>query len=181
MTRIPYFNPESAPEATLRALDGRRQINIFKLIAQSDNAAADVLKLGHTLSRGSSLVTVHREVVILRVAKLTGAGYQAHEHHAVALRAGFSEEKIQAVADYPDDSMIATLTSIEHLLIDFTDAIIKTTTVPDELFREVHNHFGDSKTVELVLLIGFYMMIGRVMNTFEVDLEDGPVETFDFS
>lgn len=181
MARIPYFNPESAPEATLRALDGRRQINIFKLIAQSDNAAADVLKLGHTLSRGSSLPAAQREVVILRVATLTGAAYQLHEHHAVALRVGLSEEKIQAIANYPDESATAILTGFERLLIDFTDAIVKTATVPDDVFRQTYDHFGDSKTVELVLLVGFYMMVGRVMNTFEVDLEDGPVETFDFS
>lgn len=180
MARIPYFDPASAPEATLRALNGRRQINIFRLIAQSQNAAPGVLALGHTLSRGSSLDPVEREVVILRVAELTGAEYQAHEHHAVALRHGFTEEKIRAVIEYPEEGAAERLTGFEQRLIEFTDAVITTSTAPDRLFEEIHREYGDSKTVELVLLIGFYMMVGRVMNTFEVDLEDGPVDTYRF-
>ena len=37
VARIPYFDPENAPERTLQALQGKRQINIFRLIAQSDS------------------------------------------------------------------------------------------------------------------------------------------------
>jgi 4-carboxymuconolactone decarboxylase len=180
MARIPYFNPEQAPERTLRALDGRRKINIFRLIAQSDNAGPEVLALGHKLSRGSSLEPAEREVVILRVAQLSEAAYQAHEHHAVALRYGFTEEKIAAVAAYPAGDSAQQLGEFERTLIEFTDSVVKTTTVPDELFNRVAGVYDHSKLVELVLMIGFYMMVGRVMNTFGVELESGPVEAFDF-
>ncbi|WP_411731462.1 carboxymuconolactone decarboxylase family protein [Paeniglutamicibacter sp.] len=178
MARIPYMNPDETPEATLRALSGRRQINIFRLIGQSKNAAPNVLALGHTLSKGSSLPPVDREVVILRVAHLSGAAYQAHEHHAVALRHGFTEEKIAAVANYPQESARSELTAFEHKLIEFTDSIVTTTTVSDELFAQISGTYDHSRLVELVMLIGFYMMVGRVMNTFEIELETGPVDTF---
>jgi len=180
MARIPYFDPEQAPERTLRALDGRRKINIFRLVAQSDNAGAEVLALGQQLSRGSSLDPAEREVVILRVAQLSQAAYQAHEHHAVALRHGFTEEKIAAVAAYPARDSGRHLTEFERTLIEFTDSVVETTTVPQELFTRVAAAYDHSRLVELVLMIGFYMMVGRVMNTFEVDLETGPVEQFSF-
>ncbi|MCX6499411.1 MAG: carboxymuconolactone decarboxylase family protein [Arthrobacter sp.] len=178
MARIPYINLETAPERTLRALEGKRSINIFRLVAQSDNAAPEVLALGHVLSRGSSLPAVDREVVILRVARLSGAAYQAHEHHAVALRHGFSEEKIAAVAAYPGSGTKGQLTEFEQHLIEFTDSVVQTTTVPDEQFRRIAAVYDHSKLVELVLMIGFYMMVGRVMNTFQVELETGPVGEF---
>lgn len=180
MSRIPYFDPVTAPERTRKALNGRRQINIFRLVAQSDNAAPEVLALGHVLSRGSSLAPSEREVVILRVAHLTGAVYQANEHRAVALRHGFTEEKIAAVAAYPQNDSAELLTGFERRLIDFADAVVQTTRVPEGIFDEVAAVYNHSKLVELVLMIGFYMMVGCVMNTFDVDLETGAVEEFSF-
>ena len=100
MARIPYFDPEQAPERVLRAMAGKRKINIFRMIANSENSAPEVLALGQTLSKGSSLDPAHREVVILRVAHLTNAAYQWHEHTTVAKRVGFTVEKIDAIATY---------------------------------------------------------------------------------
>lgn len=180
MARIPYFDPEIASPDIRQALNGRRQINVFKLIGQSDNAAAEVFNLGFKMSKGSSLDPVLREVVILRVAALTKAKYQAHEHRAVALRHGFSPRKIDAVANFPLGDEREELTLFEEQLIGFVDSVVSTSTAPDRLFDPMYEHFGDSQIVELVLIIGFYMMIGRVMNTFEIELETGAVPTFEF-
>lgn len=180
MARIPYFNSEDASDSIKEALKGRRQINIFKLIGQSDNAAAEVFNLGHKMSKGSSLDPVLREVVILRVAALTEAKYQAHEHHAVALRNGLSERKIEAVAKFPLGDERDELSQFEEQLIGFVDAVVGTSTAPDRLFDPMYEHFGDSQIVELVLIVGFYMMVGRVMNTFQIELESGAVPTFDY-
>ena len=97
MARIPYFDPEQAPERVLHAMAGKRKINIFRMVANSENSAPEVLALGQTLSKGSSLDPTHREVVILRVAHLTNAAYQWHEHTTVAKRVGFTAEKIDAI------------------------------------------------------------------------------------
>ncbi|NVN00181.1 carboxymuconolactone decarboxylase family protein [Arthrobacter sp. SDTb3-6] len=181
MARIPYLDEQTASNRTLSALAGKRKINIFRLIAQSENAAPEVLALGQVLSRGSSLPPVDREVVILRVAELSKAQYQAHEHHAVALRHGFSEDKIRAVAEYPAMDSHEHLTDFERSLIDFTDAVVRETSAPDELFECIATVYDNSRMVELVLIIGFYMMVGRVMNTFNIELESGPVGTFQAS
>lgn len=178
MSRIPYADLHDLPESTRNALAGRRQINVFKMIANSTNAAPDVLALGRTMSVGSSLPPIEREIVILRVAHLTNAEYMAHEHHTVALRHGFSESKIASVALYPDDRALADLDDFERQLIDFTDAVVRTGNAPDEPFNAMELHYDRSRLVELVMLIGFYMMVGRVMNTFALELEDGPVDTF---
>jgi len=177
MARIPYFDPAGASDRVLKAMAGKRKVNIFRMIARSENCAPEVLALGHTLSRGSSLDPVHREVVILRVAHLSGADYQWHEHTAVARRVGLSEQKIEAVAGYPggqDDAF----TEFERALLSFVDDVARTGTVPDDLFDTVRTEYDDSRLVELVLLIGFYMMVGRVMTTFQLELQTDPVDTY---
>lgn len=178
MARIPYIDPAAIPGRVATALAGKRQINVFRMIANAENCAPEVFALGHRLSRGSSLDHVHREVVILRTAAATGAEYQWHEHAAVATRVGFTPEKIEAVRQYPDEAAAAVFSPFERTLLEFTDAVIATTTAPDELFEAIRAEYDDSRTVELVLLVGFYMMVGRVMNTFEIELETGPVDNF---
>lgn len=176
MARIPYFDPAEAPDRVLNAMAGKRKINIFRMIANSANCAPEVLALGHRLSKGSSLDAVHREIVILRVAHSSGAAYQWHEHTVVAARVGLSPAKIDAIAAYPEQS--DEFSTFERNLIDFADAIVATTTASDELFDAVSAEYDDSQLVELVLLIGFYMMVGRVMNTFQLEIETEPVDSY---
>ncbi|HLS76955.1 MAG TPA: carboxymuconolactone decarboxylase family protein [Nocardia sp.] len=192
MPRIPYFDPDTAPEHIVRALAGKRKINVFRMVANAENCAPEVLALGHKLSRGSSLDPVHREVVILRVAHLTGAAYQWHEHNAVAKRVGFTQDKIDAVAAHPIEAgqesggpgssgpepSGSEFSEFERTLLGFTDAVVRTSTAPDELFAAVAAEYDRSRLVELVLLIGFYMMVGRVMNTFELELQTEAVDTY---
>lgn len=178
MARIPYFETDTAPDRVLRAMAGKRKINVFRMIANSENCAPEVLALGHSLSRGSSLDPVHRELVILRVAHATRADYQWHEHTAVAQRVGIPLEKIDAIGRYPGGPVGDVFTPFERSLLDFTDAVLTTTTAPDDLFASVRAEYGASRLVELVLLIGFYMMVGRVMNTFQIELESAPVDSY---
>lgn len=176
MARIDYFDPESASPEIVRALEGKKKINIFRMIANSDCAGAEVLALGQKLSHGSSLDHVDREIVILRVGHLSGASYEVKQHTAVARRVGLSDDKIEAIGTFPDTSFDFNQAELD--LIAFTDAVVKETTPPDYVFRRVQGRYSRSQLVELVLLIGFYMMVSRVMNTFEIDHESGPAETY---
>ncbi|WP_017934598.1 carboxymuconolactone decarboxylase family protein [Nocardioides sp. Iso805N] len=178
MPRIPYAQFDEVADRVRDALAGRRRINIFKMIAKAENCAPEVLALGHRMSRGSTLPPLEREVVILRVAHLLGASYQWHEHQAVAARVGLPTSTVDAIAVYPDIGAGA-LTDRQVALLDFTDAVVTTTTAPQELFDAVRAGYTDSQLVELVLIIGFYGMVGRVMNTFEIELESGDPGTFE--
>ena len=103
MARIDYFDPETAPPHIITALGGKKKINIFKMIANSEGAGAEVLALGQRLTHGSSLDHVDREVVILRVGHLSGASYEIKQHTAVARRVGLSDEKNPGYRRVPGD------------------------------------------------------------------------------
>ncbi|QGU08229.1 hypothetical protein COCCU_11640 [Corynebacterium occultum] len=176
MARIDYFDPESAPEHIIRAMGGKKKLGIFRMIANSENVGPEVLELGKKLSVGSSLPHEIREVVILRVGYLSDAAYELKQHTAVARRVGLSDEMIAAIGEYPDSCFPFTQEHLDYL--HFTDAVVKETTPGDEVFSRVQVRLDNSQLVELVLLIGFYMMVSRVMNTFNIDLETGPAEPY---
>lgn len=176
MARIDYFDPEKAPDHIIRAMGGKKKLGIFRMIANSDNAAPEVLDLGKKLSVGTSLPHDIREVVILRVGYLSKAAYEIKQHTAVARRVGLSDEMITAIGEYPESNFAFSQEHLDYL--KFTDAVVADTTPDDEIFNRVAARLDKSQLVELVLLIGFYMMVSRVMNTFQIDLETGPVEPF---
>lgn len=178
MARIPYATPETMSTEIRAVLAGRRQINIFRMLANSENVGPGVLSLGRKMSIESSLPPAEREVVILRVAQLSNCPFMKHEHTAVSRRHKLSDLWIDAVAQYPADSSLAVLSDFEQLLVRFVDDVVINSNASDEHFAAMAEHYDNSVLVELVLLIGFYMMIGRAMNTFDIELQDGPVDVF---
>lgn len=176
MARIDYFDPENCPEDVIRAMAGKKRLNIFRMIANSENAGPETLALGKKLSHGTTLDHEIREVVILRVGYLSKAAYELKQHTTVARRVGLSDELIRAIGEYPDTGYQFRDEHLDYLR--FTDAVVHETTPPEEVFTRVCRRLTRSQLVELVLLIGFYMMVSRVMNTFEIDLETGPVEPY---
>jgi alkylhydroperoxidase family enzyme len=43
--------------------------------------------------------------------------------------------------------------------------------VDDEVFNAAHEHFGDREIVEVILTVGFYMMMARLTEAVGVELD----------
>ena len=59
----------------------------------------------------------------------------------------------------------------QKLVLEFTDKVFHDLKAPDELFDRVSARFGHRQTAQLVLVIGFYMLVSRFLENFEVDIE----------
>ncbi|OGI66929.1 MAG: carboxymuconolactone decarboxylase [Candidatus Muproteobacteria bacterium RBG_16_60_9] len=168
MPRIPYFDLAQAPAAITEPLGSRPPLNIYRMLAHATNAAPGFLKLGGALLRESELDPKLRELAILRVGILSGAGYEVHQHKRIAARVGIPADKIDAVATGPD---AAVYTALEKLVLRFTDDVVRNVKAADALFRELLAQLNNRQMAELVLTIGFYMMVSRFLENFEVEIE----------
>jgi len=63
----------------------------------------------------------------------------------------------------------------DNLLMRFTDAVVKEVKAPDDLFNEVASKLTLRSLSELLLTIGFYMLVSRFLENTGVDIEDRPV------
>ena len=79
------------------ALDALPQLNIFKMLAHADTAFIPYLRLGGALLAQLELDPKLRELVILLVAKHTGAEYEWIQHAAIARALGIPDEQITAI------------------------------------------------------------------------------------
>jgi len=169
LSRIPYFDMTQAPAEYSAMLGGRPPLNLYRMLPHAGpGASTGFLKIGGALLRENVLDSRLRELVILRVGLLSNAGYEVHQHRRVARSVGVPEEKIEALAKGPDAPVFDEL---ERLILRFTDTVFHDVKAPPELFNAVLARLDHRRMAELVLTIGFYMMVSRFLENFEVDIE----------
>lgn len=175
MARIPYFDMDHAPQEYKALLGGRPPLNLYRMLPHAGpSASKGFLGLGGALLRDNAIDAKLREIAILRVGILSQASYEVHQHKRVARNVGLSDEKVAALELGADTS---ALSADEKLVLEFTDTLFHHVKAPDALFNRVAARFSTRETAELVLTVGFYMMVSRFLENFEVDIE--PPGTFD--
>jgi alkylhydroperoxidase family enzyme len=79
-----------------------------------------------------------------------------------------ADAKIAALEPGVDTSV---LDARERLVLEFTDQLFHHVKAGDELFERMQLEFDPRQISELVLTVGFYMMVSRFLENFEVDIE----------
>lgn len=169
MARIAYFDLRAASEPLKALVSTRPPLNIYRIAAHAGPAAEGMLALGSALLRDNELDDCWRELAIVRTGILCGSDYEVHQHKRLAARVGVSEAKIQALHDGPE---AAVFDADEALVLRFTDQVVLRGKAGDSLFYALHDRLSPRALVELQLTIGYYMLVSRLLENFEVDLED---------
>ncbi|MBC7598625.1 MAG: carboxymuconolactone decarboxylase family protein [Polaromonas sp.] len=176
MARIPYFDLSQASPQIRAVVVNRPPLNIYRVVAHGGATAEGFLALGSAILRGSELDPQLRELVILRVGALSQAHYEIYQHRRVAAQAGVPVEKIEAVLQNADHAATcATFTDLEQAVLNYTDAVVRHVKAPADLFDPVSAALPPQQLVELHMTIGFYMLVCRLLENLEVELEDPPV------
>ncbi len=171
MARIPYRTPEDAEGRLREVLEAAPALNIFRLMAQADSAFIPWLRWGGALLGDLQLDPVVRELAILRVARLTpGAEYEWVQHDPIALAVGARQEQVDALRAGKIDA--ACFSEAERAVLRFTTQVVESAVVGDETFGAVAAALSPREIVELIMVIGQYMMVGRVMAALEIDLDE---------
>ncbi len=169
MARIPYVNPDDAPEPVAKLLEDLPPLNIFMMMAHTGQTLRDFVRLGNRILFEGTLDPVLRELAILRVAHLSNAAYERHHHEQIARQLEIPARKIEAVER---GGSAAIFSDLEKLVLLFVDDVVNNVRASDQTFVPLSKELGHTAIQELVLTIGYYMMVARFLETFEVDLED---------
>jgi AhpD family alkylhydroperoxidase len=167
MARLPYVTPDNASEPVAEALRAMpAKVGIVHLIAHAETCLRPFLRLGQAILTTQQLDPVLRELAILRTAQMTGAEYQAVQHERIGRLVGVTVQQIEAVRA----GRIAgpEFTEGQERVLTFTTAVVAGD-VDDATFAGLN--LPPRETMELILAVGFYLMLGRVMNAVDVDPE----------
>ena len=170
MARIPYADPNGFDDATTQLIGQLAPLNIFRMMANAPGLLRPFVDLGGAFLFQGKLDPVTRECAILRVGYLSDAGYETAQHEKIGRDVGMSEALIEAVKVGPSAD---GLTEEQKLTLDFVDDVVANVKASDATFKPALAHFGAERLQELTLITGYYMMVSRFLETFEVDIEDG--------
>ncbi len=140
-------------------------IGPYNPLLRSPEIATSFLALQKVEEKATSLGARVRQVVILSIGSIWKSPYELYAHRAVAAKAGFSKQTIDALAQ---GKPTAELSGDETLAQQFALRLSIDRHVDQALFEQARNMFGEKGVVDLVALVGCYVFICALLNAFEV-------------
>jgi 4-carboxymuconolactone decarboxylase len=128
--------------------------------------AERVALLGEHLRFHGLLPAVDRELAVLTLSRELGSVLEWVAHVGIARKEGAREEAIAAIHDQLETS---ALEPREALVIEVARALLRRHVLDDELYRRGEATFGIAAWVELITLLGFYVMIAFLIHAFEIE------------
>jgi alkylhydroperoxidase family enzyme len=169
MARIPYIDPDNAPEKIREAFAAVPPLNIFKTLAHAETAFRPFLRFGGAVLMRLKLDPVLRELAILQVARQTEAEYEWVQHVAIGRAVGITDDQITALEDGELDA--DALDAAQKAVVVFTREVVHGPQVSETVFGALREHLDEREVVELLLTIGDYWMLARIMTVLEIDVE----------
>ncbi len=160
MARIPYAPASSS--------GSNHPLNLFRMLAHSPPVASAFAGLGGALLQDSTLDPRLREIAIVRVGLLNDASYEVDKHTAIARAVGVTAAELRALQPTEDRS---ALDEAAKAVVGLTDELVSSARASDAALTRARGHLDDRMLVELVVTIGYYGLVCRVLETLGVDPE----------
>jgi alkylhydroperoxidase family enzyme len=141
------------------------------MMANAETAFRPWMRWGGVLLNGLALDPLLRELAILRVARHTPhAEYEWIQHVPIARSVGATEEMVGAIER--DDVDADCFTEDQCLVLRFTAEVLRDVRASDEVFAAVAERLSPREVIELLMVIGQYMMLARIMATTDMELDE---------
>ena len=149
--------------------NGARILNLYRVVAHSPKVMLNIIRLGSSIIGKTALPPRLREIVILRVANLTGSEYEWAQHVPLAQAEGIAKEELEAISDWRSSS---AFNQKERAVLQFTDEVTRNIEVTAQTFNELKKLFNDQTIVELTVTAGYYAMLARVLVPLKVEIDE---------
>lgn len=172
MARLHYADPN---EPEVRELVDRivaergSVLHLYQMLLHSPPVADGWLSLMTAVRQKSALSGALRELVIMRIAILNGAPYEAEQHAPIALKEGLKQAQLDALPDWNTSDRFS---EAQRAVLALTDGVTRDVHIDEGLFDAVRPHFSARELVELVITIASYNMVSRVLEALQISSSD---------
>ncbi|MDH3737630.1 MAG: carboxymuconolactone decarboxylase family protein [Alphaproteobacteria bacterium] len=142
--------------------------HVFALLANSPGAMAAVTPVGAHVRYDTDFDDVLRELVILTVAQEMGCEYEWKHHWRVAERAGASAELLAKIGSPELEAEPAPVGPA----VRYARMLTHNEPIDDALVDALKENFGIGGFVDLTIMIGYYGMLARFINTVRIPVEE---------
>jgi alkylhydroperoxidase family enzyme len=144
--------------------------NLYRVLGHAPAMLRAWLDLAWPLRRNATTPRGLRELVILRGAQLMEVEYEWVHHVLMAREAGVPQAKIDALGDWRASPLFD---AGERAALRLAEELTLGPAASAECMAELGRRFDPAAQVELVLTASFYVCVGRLVRSFDVELEPG--------
>lgn len=142
----------------------------FVAIMRSPGFMAPCQALGAYVRFECPLEVRIRELAALMGARHYTQQYEWFVHVPHALKSGISQATVDAIRD---GHRPIGLAQDEQIVYDFMSELLNNKGVSDPTYARARDQFGEAGVVDLVGVVGYYVMIGLVMNVSRTAIPGG--------
>ena len=171
--RVPMVSPDRAQELgdAMGLPAHRTRSEAFRTVANNPAVARVVFGQLLQLLENNKLDTRLRELMIMRIAWITGSVYEWTQHWRVAITAGLPPDDILAVRDWHS---AANLTDADRAILAATDECLAGQSMSDAVWTDVVRHVPDpAHQVEFIIAMGNWMSFSLLFRTLRIPLAEG--------
>jgi 4-carboxymuconolactone decarboxylase len=181
MSRYREITPEEMTPAQRRAHDlivaGRRGRfgGPFQLLIRAPEICEHASQLGEHLRWGTSLPDRLSELAIITTARFWRAQYEWYAHAPLAEKGGVPHAAIEAIRRGDTPSFAQPDEALVHRVCN---ELFGTQRLSDSTFADATAVLGETGLVEIISIIGYYTLIGNILNAFQVPVPEGAPSPF---
>ena len=146
-------------------------LNVFRMLAGAPKAVQPFMQLGGAVL-STALDARRREMAVLRVAYATTAPYEWAQHEQLARNVGVTDAEIEAIGK---EDPVTSLDEECNLICRVADEVSRDVRMSDEALEQIVERYGPREAAELVLLVCYYNMVSRFLESTRVEVEDEPL------
>ncbi|MGG4773368.1 carboxymuconolactone decarboxylase family protein [Paenalcaligenes sp. Me52] len=172
MARIDYADlqdPEVSPLVEQIIAERGSVLHLYQMLLNSPPIAKGWLNHLTGIRLNSSLPGDLRELIIMRVAVLNNAPYEADQHAPIALKEGVSQAQLDELQTWQSSTLFDERT---RAVLAYTDAMTRDVQVNDTVFAAIKSHFDKREIVELTATIATYNMVSRFLEALQIHSDD---------
>ena len=171
MARLPYLDLDKLALTPENQKLMVRKGNIYKALANSPNGLAAFGTLASHIRFTSKLDQRLSELAILTVGYVTRSPYEWSHHVDIARRFGIKDEDIRALME-EGAGRNSKLEPLAKAVVRASKEMTENLAVSDATFAALRQGLDNECIVDLLIIIGFYNAVVRVLEALQIDVED---------
>jgi AhpD family alkylhydroperoxidase len=172
MARLPYAridDPAVTPLVDRIVAERGSVLHLYQMLLHSPPFAAGWLAFLSAVRQQGAVSPALRELVIMRIALLNRAAYEADQHAPIALREGITPQQL---AQLPTWEASEAFSATERAVLAVTDAMTRDVQVDARLIADLEAFMSAREVVELVATVAAYNMVSRFLEALQIHADD---------
>ncbi|MBU3030971.1 carboxymuconolactone decarboxylase family protein [Paracoccus marinaquae] len=155
------------PESITSLRDGfAGRLNVYRVMAHHPDLLAAWAPLRQHVVRGRAMTDQQSEVVILRTGHNLRAPYEWAHHVSRARAVGMEDARIATLA-----AALESMAEDDRVLARAVDELMTGARLQPGTRQAVISLVGDHGLFDLMATVGFYSVLGFIVNSFDVPLD----------